>query len=401
MSGKSRYRIRGISDVPGRDKSKHHDRPAFQRISFDGGRWEDGIPWSHATDALGQPHLRHYLYGIETRELAKLWPTSPFVDSRPMRPLKTLPLALAPYLCADKNERDLQDILNEYYTQREEITNLQNLVAVVLANKEPNWEAYGPIATAFAATFFRGSRCLRKRRERLLVKILQHPVAAHVALESGVWQAETRRLVEALAADPRLLLDYWKSPLRSEPMEIGLVHAALEAAPHLHALMPHRNAEITQQDAWQNLVQAADEHKNAMAAAFALGLQPKHGLAEKWIRQMKSNPQALYWAVRVGNWGGDRTLLPYWEKFRDLVRVDPRWGFHFTREFDSGEACAFVRRHWPDPWAVEAAVDLKLSTDWLIKEFSEGLRNSPPEDNLLTAVTLWLVDMATEKDDEE
>jgi hypothetical protein len=50
---------------------------------------------------------------------------------------------------------------------------------------------------------------------------------------------------------------------------------------------------------------------------------------------------------------------------------------------------------------VEAAVDLKLSTDWLIKEFSEGLRNSPPEDNLLTAVTLWLVDMATEKDDEE
>jgi hypothetical protein len=265
---------------------------------------EDGIPWSHATEAVGQPHLRHYLYGIETRELAKLWPGSPFVDSRPMRPLKTLPLALAPYLCADKNERDLQDILNEYYTQKEEITNLQNLVAVVLANKEPNWEAYGPIATAFAATFFRGSRCLRKRRERLLVKILQHPVAAHVALESGVWQAETGRLVEALAADPRLLLDYWKSPLRSEPMEIGLVHAALEAAPHLHSLMPHRNAEITQQDAWTNLVLAADEHKNAMAAAFALGLQPKHGLAEKWIRQMKSNPQALYWAVRVGNWGG-------------------------------------------------------------------------------------------------
>ncbi len=129
-----------------------------------------------------------------------------------------------------------------------------------------------------------------------------------------------------------------------------------------------------------------------MAAAFALGLAPRHELAEKWKRHLHSNPRAMYWAVRVGAQDADPTILPFWTKFQRFVSLDPRWGYHWYRDFQPGEAYDFARKLWPDAWTIELAIDLKLSSNWVLKEYQALNIEHPPKDALLSALVLWCAD---------
>ena len=397
MSAKPRYRIAGLPEVCAEIEEKTASPKTFHKVDLDEEVKDGAIPWIKAIQALGQPHLSHYLYNFDFKSLGQLWPTFGFINSPASRPVKSAPLALADFLDAGDAGLDLKAILHEFQYQNREATNLNKIVTAVLAHETPALVPLTPLAAAFAAAFFRGSRWLRQNRESILSTILHHPVAAHIALKSGAWPAENDRLVLALSSDPLLLLRYWKSGADGNSIDQTLIAEALETAPHLHCLAANLTIATSQDETFSKLMDAALDH--AMAAAFALGLQPRHALASMWTRQIKSNPRAMYWAVRVGAWRQDPTLLPYWNSFRELVRVDPKWGYHWYRDFEPGVAYDFARHHWPDVWAVELVVDLQLSKNWVEKEYHQLRIELPTKDPLLQAMVLWTANYCIGNDD--
>ncbi|MCE0496772.1 MAG: hypothetical protein LV481_02330 [Methylacidiphilales bacterium] len=398
MSDKPQYRIHGLSELSGRNEPRVKLQP-INRITADPPPEQGRIPWNKAIQAIEQPHLNNYLYSFDQKTLGKLWPTFSFLDPWMRRPIKTMPLALAEYFDHGDNDPFVTDIRVEHESQSQEIKNLKQIVAKSRNDQEPTTGNLSPIASAFAAELYRGSRWLKKHRELIFLKICQHPAAAYVALKSGVWPTDKERLIQALAVDPLLLLRLWKSSGWGETVDHSLVLAALKAAPHLHCLAIHPQVQMSEDEAWNNLITAAKE--NTMAAAFALALQPCHELATVWQRQIKSDPCAMYWAVRAGGSGEDRKQLPYWETFRQIVRVHPRWGYHWHRDFEPGSAYDFAQWHWPDPWAVEIAADLALSKDWCVKNHQELKIELPTKDPLLVAIILWTADYTLTSDEND
>ena len=390
MSVKPIYRIRGL---PGWTKPPEAKRDVGAKSRpIDDHIGAGMIPWDKAIQAVGRPHINEYLHGYDPIGLRRLWPTFSFLHPRPSSPIKSCPVGFAAYLSAEDDDFDLKEMENEYEAQQKEIVDLDRLVKQITAKKDPMIEEMSPIATAFAAALIRGHSSVVDQREKILSKIIQHPAAAYVALQSGMWpyEPEQRQIIDALSTDPRLMLLHWKWSFGGGGIEAKFVEEALEEAPHLHCLKVIAEVPLFGERAWKNLVQAGE--KNAMAAAFALGLAPRHELAEKWKRQLHSNPRAMYWAVRVGAQDADPTLLPFWTKFQRLVSLDSRWGYHWYRDFQPGEAYDFARRLWPDPWVIEIINDLKLSGDWVRKEYQALNIEHPPTDALLSAVLLWSAD---------
>jgi hypothetical protein len=395
MSTKSKFRIKGLSDLPSNIASTVPvPRMRVAEISAETGQ----IPWDKAVQAVGIPHLRHYLYQLDLPQLAQLWPTMAFVLSPNSRAIQSTPMALAPYLDGAVEDGGLREIVNEWQDQELELQNLKKIIGLVSGRDEPTSDCYTPIATAFAAAFFRGSQWRRKNHAKLLMRIRTHPVAAFVALKSGVWWEETDQLIQTVSRDPRLLVDLWRSGLWYQSIGPELLQEATESAPHLSSITAFRHIRITRDKVWNDLIEAANE--DAMAAAFCLGLDPTHPQADQWIQFIKSSPRAMYWALRLGGWGDDRSKLHYWSEFRRRLWEDPRWGFHFVRDYDSGEAFQWIEKHWPNPWAIELAVELKLPKDWCLARYSELNVDPKSTDPLLVALTLWAADFVTEDVDE-
>ena len=399
MSVNSRFRIRGLAEVPDSIEPNPPNPAPSKAVELADLRTKEAIPWHKTAQATPAPHIWQTLYGYDQVELGKLWPTFAFMNSRAPRPIKETPLALGEFLDDEVKEPGLRDILREYSSQQEEQQNLRDVVEYVLNDEGTLQLNMTPVASAFAATFLRGSSWLRQGRDEILEKIASHPVAAYIALQSGVWQNEKDRLVEGLTADPYLLLTHWQTAKWGDWVEPDLVLAALAQAPHLYWMRANTNALLPQDEAWKNLLIAAKE--KPMAAAFALGLQPNHELAEPWKRLVKTSPSAMYWAVRVGGVGGNYLSLPYWGKFRELVAASPRWCYHWCRDFEPGEAYYYAGRHWPDPWAVELVRDLTLAPDWVLHQYQDLKLETAPEDPLLKAILFFTLNYTQNADEDE
>jgi hypothetical protein len=170
-------------------------------------------------------------------------------------------------------------------------------------------------------------------------------------------------------------------------------------APHLYSLVQPIHIGLIREECWSRLVAAAES--NRMAAAFALALAPEHTDAAGWFASVKQDVEAMYWAVRIGAQKAEPSSLPYWSRFQLLVRCDPRWGYHWVRDFEPGTPYAFVSDHWPNLWVLELAVDLKLSYSALVTEYDRTKESDAMKGPIGTVVALWLADKTIKVDEED
>jgi hypothetical protein len=110
MSAKSRFRIRGLAEVPVSIEPKHPSPVAFKTVDLADLGAKETIPWHKAVQAVPAPHIWQMLYGYDQSELGKLWPSLAFLNSRAPRPIKETPLALAEFLDDEVKEPGLRDI---------------------------------------------------------------------------------------------------------------------------------------------------------------------------------------------------------------------------------------------------------------------------------------------------
>jgi hypothetical protein len=391
---KTRYRVRGLPEMPVAPPPKDPFVSGNLRDKTD-------VPWEAVRRAVDRPNLSDYLHDAHTWRFERHWPTSDFLRrSEQCRPIKRLPMALAEYM--DGREDDLTaEICQAWEKRTRERTSIELLLKTASEGADFSFgrNDLPAVSSALAALFFRGSRSLKQHRAKVLERILQKPEAAYLALLSGAWPEAGGPLIHSVRTDPNLALDVWRYPelMPLTPLvSPDLIH---EMAPHLYSVIQPIHIGLIREECWNRLVSAAET--NRMAAAFALALAPFHTDAAGWYAAVKQDAEAMYWSVRVGSQRVEPSSLPYWSYFQLLVRCDPRWGYHWVRDFEPGTPYAFISDHWPNLWALELAVDLRLSHSALVSEYERTKESDAMKNPIGTVVTLWLADQAIKVDEED
>ena len=405
MSAKPVYRIRGLSALsapPSNPPKVAVPVPILSEseiaVPFAAACPSDDVHFGVVVAALGEVTLPEYLQLRNLRQLRRFWPTCDFFRSRrsPL-PVKRMPLAIGEYLLGD--EFEFRPLYRAWHRQKEESDTITELLRRSEAREDlvdlP--DEIPPVAAAIASHLFRGSAGFRARRDQLLDHICARPESAYLGLLTGTWPQEIQRLAEVVQGDPRLAMEVLRHPALTEAASHIKLDDALLANPALFALSPYLNVMDAEEEAWSKLEAAAESHP--MAAAVALGLQK---CERKWIDIIKGSPEAMYWAVRIGAQTCFPDELPYFEEFRDSVIRNDQWGYHWIRDFESDKAFDFIELHWPDPWAIELAVDLQLSGASMVrhyqqaKEYVQFLTHA-----LADSVTLWVHEFHINRDEHE
>jgi len=169
-----------------------------------------------------------------------------------------------------------------------------------------------------------------------------------------------------------------------------LLAEAFEKVPHFRPLANFVSEDLDEANAWETLTDYAVG--DPLSAAFALGLQPIDRRAKEWHALVSLHAEAIYWSLRVWSVYHPAAQFPYWPDYQALIKKDPRWTYHWVREIDPDGAEAAVRQHWPNPWAVEMIVDLKLEPN-LVRELCQAsFKEGDPDDPLLSTLVLWASD---------
>jgi hypothetical protein len=320
------------------------------------------------------------------------WPTFGFFARQESpKSIKIHPTALGPALPDSHVEPSTPEleIIEKYYKEQ---NHQANQIACVLTMAEDTGthpcSVDSPVALAILCSLVCGSFASKDDETKLREMIGNNPVAAYILAHIGCCPGERQDFIRQIMADPYLALDLCVEGLFGHLLPDELLSGSLEKVPHLRPFIHFAQRQLNDHDAWDALVDIAEN--DPLAAAFALGLDPTHSQAKEWHPLVAPTPEAIYWALRV--WGTHQpkaTDFPYWLEFQALVKKDLRWLFHWVRDIDATEAREVARWHWPDPWAIEIIVDLELEPDFVRDLFQGSFQNSDNDDPLASTLSLW------------
>ena len=338
-----------------------------------------------------RPHLTDHLYHFANLNgLAKTWPTFAFLQPRRRSSgwIKTVPLHLAPYIGwprPNNPPRAVERLLSTYDCQDDEGKLIQFLMDSVQNGDEPRVVEF-PVAMGVACHLFRGSAWLRTNLLQIHDVVLRSTTASFIALASGAF-ANTKPLIDRVAENPRLVLEMAQSSILKQYIRKAWFTEALRPHPIFHALWLFMSSQ--ELGAWILLRNTAE--RNPIAAGICLGLEPQHKKALDWFNLARKSYEALYWAGRV--WqakNNDVSKFNHNRAVASLLSRDPRWYYHWLRDFEFEDLNAKVREMWPNPWSIELIVDRCLSKELVTELCCKG--NLDHKDPMGSAVLIWAKD---------
>jgi hypothetical protein len=389
------YRIRGITmsepAIPG---------PKKEARKISASEFSPGPSLDAALRAIGRPYLDEFVSQAPVERLQAWWPTFAFfANPEPSRAIKAQPVALGPYVPDSHSlasTPELKIIEESYQRQADEVRNIQHVLAMTEGKKLEVSSIETPVAATLLGAFFRGSKWLKRHEVRLFDLMKLSPVAAYILVHLGK-PGQREDFIRQVVPDPRLILDLCTVKQFRNLISCEMLTEAFEQFPHLHVLARFARAELSPAKDWEALVDTAT--KDALSAAFALGLDPNHEEAKAWHARISSNPEAIYWTLRVWTTQHKAEQFPYWQLYQTLVRRELRWLYHWVRDIDRSETEALVRWHWPSPWAIELIADLKMSSAFVQELYQGSFANSDPDDPWSSTLTLWASAYLEEKEE--
>jgi hypothetical protein len=392
----AKYRIRGLSELevklpaPILEKTIDPEIPIIRVIAAP--ELRTPLFLNMAFTAIGPPKLSDFIHHAPVDRLNAWWPTFDLFTKQCQNPIKIHPVALGPYVPDSRTLLSTPEfkVIEEFCKmQNKERDNINRVLdaAEDMTQAPPSLNAIDtPVATAVLSVLFRGSTWVKRHEARFRKIISRSPVAAYIVFHLGrPNQRET--FLKYILPDARLMLSLCAKRQLLHLLSPDLLAQAFEKVPHFRPLARFVSEDLNEANAWKTLTDYAVV--DPLSAAFALGLQPTDERARQWHALVSLHPAAIYWALRVWTVYHPSAQFPYWAEYRMLIKKDICWLYHWCRDIDQTEAREAVRWHWPNPWAVEMIVDLKLEPEFVRELCQASFSNSDPDDPWTSALVLW------------